>query len=136
MAQPQLTLAQRYKLSAYLQAGIPKSKMAEWLGTHRSTIYREILRNSLDGKYHPETAEKLIKERRASALKHQRISDPTWKLITKLIKLDFSPEQIAGFLARSGTRQISTEWIYQYILQDQRTGGNLYEHLRRSHKNR
>ncbi|MCK5146952.1 helix-turn-helix domain-containing protein [bacterium] len=27
-----------------------KSKMAEWLGTHRSTIYREILRNSLDGK--------------------------------------------------------------------------------------
>ena len=136
MARPQLTLAQRYKISSYLQVGISISQIAEWLGVHRSTIYREILRNSLNGKYHPETAEKLIKERRASARKHQRISDQTWKLVTKLIKIEFSPEQIAGSFECTGTKQISPEWIYQYILADQRKGGTLFKHLRRAHKTR
>lgn len=136
MAHSQLTLAQRYKIFAYLQAGISINQIAEWLDVHRSTIYREIKRNSLNGTYLPETAEKLIKERRAKARKHKKISDQTWQLIEKLLKLEFSPEQIAGFFERSGVKVISHEWIYQYILSDQAYGGKLYKHLRQAHKTR
>jgi len=56
MAHSQLTLAQRYKISAYLQAGILKSRIALYINVHRSTVYREIQRNSVDGKYDPERA--------------------------------------------------------------------------------
>jgi len=136
MAHTQITLAQRYKIFAYLQAGISINQIALWIGVHRSTIYREISRNSLNGKYHPETAVKVIKERRRKARKHQKISNQMWQLVEKLIKLDFSPEQVAGSFERSGTKQISQEWIYQYILADQRNGGTLYKHLRRAHKTR
>ena len=67
MAHTQLTLAQRYKISAYLQASISISQIAVYLNVHRSTIYREIQRNSLDGTYHPETAQKTLKERKRAS---------------------------------------------------------------------
>ena len=49
MAHSQLTLAQRYKISAYLQAGISKSRIALFIDVHRSTVYREVRRNSDHG---------------------------------------------------------------------------------------
>lgn len=136
MAQTQLTLAQRYEIKAYLQAGISKSKIAEWVGTHRSTIYREVKRNSLDEKYHPGHAERLLKQRRTTASKRRTISEPTWRIVEKLIRLDFSPEQISGFLNRSGLKIISHESVYQFILVDKSNGGTLWKHLRWSHKKR
>ena len=94
MAQPQLTLAQRYEIYAYLQAGISIDQIAKWLFVHRSTIYREVARNSLNGIYHPETAEKLIKERRTKARKHQKISSQTWKLIPSYSTSSYWEQQI------------------------------------------
>lgn len=64
------------------------------------------------------------------------IERSTWKLVDKLLKLEFSPEQIAGFFSRSGSKIISHESIYQYILADQKKGGTLHNHLRWSQKKR
>ena len=136
MAQTQLTLAQRYKISAYLQAGISKRRIATMTQVHHSTVCREIARNSLCGKYDPEAAEKKSKARRQQARKYRKISHQTWRLVEKLLMLDFSPEQIAGFFKRSGVKIISHETIYQYVLADQATGGTLWKHLRWSHKKR
>ena len=135
MAHTQLTLAQRYKISAYLQASISISQIAVYLNVHRSTIYREIARNSLDGTYHPETAQKILNERKRTA-KPRTISDQTWHLIETLLRLDYSPEQVSGHLNRSGIYSVSHEWIYQYVLADRATGGTLWKHLRWSHKKR
>jgi len=99
MAHTQLTLAQRYKISAYLQAGISVSQITVYLCVHRSTIYREIKRNNSDGTYHPEAAQKMLKERKKKA-KPKKISDQTWQLIETLLCLDYSPEQISGHLKR------------------------------------
>ena len=136
MAQQQLTLAQRYEISAYLQADISKSRIAELVQVHRSTIYREVKRNSHNGKYTPEKAQHQVRERRREAAKNKKISEQTWQLIEKLIKLDFSPEQIAGVLERTSTISISHEWIYQYILADKEAGGTLWRHLRWYRKQR
>lgn len=136
MARPQLTLAQRYNISAYLQAGISRRRIATQVQVHHSTVCREIARNSIRGKYDPEAAQEKSKTRRMQARKHRKISHQTWHLVEKLIRLDFSPEQIAGFFERSGVKLISYEWIYQYVLADKARGGTLWKHLRWSRKRR
>jgi IS30 family transposase len=135
MVQSQLTLAQRYKISAYLQAGISKSRIAMFINVHRSTVYREVQRNSNNGTYHPEAAQCKDRERKRQA-KSRKISEQAWSLVEKLLRLDYSPEQISGFFDRTGVYSISHEWIYQYVLQDKASGGDLWRHLRWSHKKR
>jgi len=135
MAHSQLTLAQRYKIFAYLQAGTSKSRIASFIGTHRSTVYREVDRNSIDGKYHPEEAHRKDRERKHQS-KPRQISDQAWSLVETLLRLDYSPEQISGFLKRAGFYSISHEWIYQYVLADKASGGDLWQHLRWSQKKR
>lgn len=44
--------------------------------------------------------------------------------------LQWSPEQISGWLQREYKIPISIEWIYQQVLCDKQSGGTLYRHLR------
>ena len=136
MAQPQLTLAQRYNISAYLQAGKSNHRIAYLMNIHHSTVFREIQRNSVNSKYNPEAAHRKSKDRRLNARKFSKISQETWSLVEKLVRFDFSPEQISGYLKRTETVTISHEWIYRYLRVDQQAGGDLWCHLRWSRKKR
>jgi len=60
----------------------------------------------------------------------------TWDLIESLIRMDWSPEQISGWLKNRQDFHISHEWIYQHILVDKQNGGDLYQHLRCQKKRR
>ena len=60
----------------------------------------------------------------------KRISGETWQWVERLMREDWSPEQISLWLAREKQIFVSHEWIYQYVLQDKRTGGDLHTHLR------
>jgi len=104
------------------------------LGVHKSTISREIQRNTGKKGYRPKQANKKALERRKQA--QTRIRESDWHLIERLIKLDWSPEQISLYLNEEQLRQVSHEWIYQYIYQDKRMGGKLWEHLRCQKKRR
>ncbi len=53
-----------------------------------------------------------------------------WRQVERLLREDWSPEQIHLWLKAEYTVSISHEWIYQYILQDKVCGGTLYHHLR------
>jgi len=56
----QLSLEQRSQLQLLLKMGISKKKLAEELGVHRSTVYRELKRNAKkDGGYSARYAEGL-----------------------------------------------------------------------------
>jgi len=58
-----LTKEQRYEISAYLKCDKTKIFIAKALGVDRSTIGRELQRNSTKhGKYFPEHAYKLIRQ--------------------------------------------------------------------------
>jgi IS30 family transposase len=50
--------------------------------------------------------------------------------------MDWSPEQISGWLKNNQGILISRERIYQHIWADKRHGGTLYRHLRHSNKQR
>jgi IS30 family transposase len=50
--------------------------------------------------------------------------------VETLLREDYSPEQVVGFLKQEGTACVSHERIYQHIWADKKRGGNLYKHLR------
>jgi IS30 family transposase len=136
MSYKQLTLRERYEIKAYMQAGISKSRIAEFIGVHKGTIYREVDRNKGSMGYDPELAQKKADARREGARKHIRFTDKVKERVEELLRLDFSPEQISGYLEKKEGIRISHETIYQHVYADQRAGGDLYTHLRWSRKKR
>lgn len=130
----QLTQIQRYQISAMLKTGHNKTEIATVLGVHASTIGRELKRNRGQRGYRPKQANQMAMQKRNKA--KVRIQEDTWALIESKLRQEWSPEQISGWLLKNLGIQVSHEWIYQYILADKRTGGDLYKHLRCQKKRR
>lgn len=129
MAHTQLTSEQRYQIKALLQANQSPTKIAEIIGVDRSTIYRELKRNTGLRGYRPKQAhEKALTRRQGKSKK--RIVPETWELIEAKLRLDWSPEQITNWFKKQGYEAVSHEWVYQHVYADKRTGGDLHEHLR------
>ena len=130
----QLTQGQRYQIKALLSIGTKKPAIARELSVTKSTIYREIKRNTGQRGYRPKQAhEKALMRRKAKS--QIRISAETWKLVDEELCEKWSPEQISGRLKKNEIN-ISHERIYQYVYADKRTGGILWKHLRCQKKRR
>jgi IS30 family transposase len=74
--------------------------------------------------------------RRSHSRRNRRFSDQDLQQVDRYLCQDWSPEQVAGYLRRTGPLAISHETIYQYIWTDKREGGHLYTHLRGARKQR
>ncbi len=131
----QLTLEQRYQISALLKLGFNKSAIAGELGVDKSSIGRELKRNFSKRGYRPRFADQQATERRRNKVA-PRITQDRWTEVENKVKEQWSPEQICGRLALEGRQTISHEWIYQRIYQDKRAGGTLYLNLRCQKKRR
>lgn len=136
MPYKQLTLCKRYEIKVYMQAGISKDRIASLLGIHRSTLYHELNRNKASNGYCFEAAQFKSDTRRRVARKHVRFTESVKEQVESLLKLDLSPEQIAGYLSKDHQINISHETIYQHILSDKQSGGDLHTHLRWAQKKR
>jgi transposase, IS30 family len=130
----QLTQGQRYQIYALKKTRHSLSEIAEVIGVHKSTVSRELNRNQGQRGYRPQQAQNLAVQRRQKAT--PRISRQTWVGVEKLLRQDWSPEQISGRLKKEQKVCISHEWIYQHVLVDKRAGGDLYKHLRCQKKRR
>ena len=125
----QLTEIERYQIWIGLSLGNTQAKIAECLHVHKSTICREIKRNSGQRGYRPKRAHELCLARRQSN-NAAKLDHDLWQTVESLIRKDWSPQQVSEWLKRNTTYSISHESIYQYVYEDQRTGGNLVKHLR------
>lgn len=125
----QLTQEQRYGIYSLIKTGHSQSEIAQVVGVHKSTISRELRRNRGERGYRYQQANRKANDRRKGKVP-LRISRETWALIETLIEEDWSPEQISGWLKLEVNISISHEWIYQHILLDKQSGGDLYRHLR------
>jgi len=130
----QLTQEQRYQIYALRKTGHSRSEIAAVIGVHKSTVGRELKRNHGQRGYRPQQAQNVAMERRQKGA--PRISTETWATVERLLRQDWSPEQISGRLKKEQKICISHEWIYQYVLQDKQAGGDLYRHLRCQKKRR
>lgn len=116
-----LTLDERRLLARLRDAGVPVARIAERLGRHISTIYRELKRNHFADDvlvdvtgYFAVVANDCAKERRARGAKLRR--DPGLAaFVVDRLRAAWSPEQIAGHLRRrsSGPR-LCHETIYRH----------------------
>lgn len=130
-----LTQNQRYQISALLKEKTPRTRIAEIVGVHKSTISRELQRNSGAYRYSPAMAHRLALDRRQDKAP-LRIGKQTWSLVEDLLRRQWSPEQIAGWLKSAGHPRVSHERIYRYVGQDRERSGTLYLHLRHGAKRR
>ncbi len=124
-----LTEGERNQVYALKHAGLTQRAIAEQISVHKSTICRELQRTKGLRGYRPKQAHRLAYSRQAQILR-TRILDGIWTVIEKMIRKDWSPEQINGHLNDTAERGVSTEWIYQHIYTDKRNGGDLHTHLR------
>lgn len=128
-----LTYAQRCQIPALLKRRIPKGIIANDLGIHRSTLTRELSRNSGLRGYRHKQAQRKSEARRSTAS-----ASSTLKMTPDLIaavrfvleNYQWSPDQISGFFLSNQIASISAETIYRHIWSDKRAGGKLFQHLR------
>ena len=112
-----LTLEQRYKIEAYINAGSSISEIAELVDKDKSVISREIKRNSdqRSGVYKAVLADKKALNRHNVKPKKCTLTTEVEANILFYLKKDYSPEQIVGRAKIDKRAMVSTERIYQYI---------------------
>lgn len=132
----QLSDEERYKIGAMKTAGSSVGEIARELKRHRSTIDREIRRNSAayDGYYRARFACEKTRGRRSRSRRNLHYGAEQFAPVEVMIREDFSPEQIVGRLRLEGLRAMSHETIYCWIWADKERGGTLWRHLRGARK--
>jgi len=134
-----LTLSEREEISRALVAGHSMRSIAAQLGRAPSTICREIKRNAGQECYRASQADQCAWDRgrrpKTSKLAHNRALA---RIVAGKLQLQWSPEQVAGWLKRiypdDPSRQVSHETIYRSLFIQARGAlkKELVEHLRRT----
>jgi len=115
-----------------LQKEYSYTDIGKELGFHRTTIQREIERNSEDGIYKAGVAQRKYKQRRRESKIKYRIIDNDIgikRFILKYMKMDWSPEQIDGTF-----KNVSHMTIYRYLDRNREFKKYLRRHGKRRRK--
>ena len=133
----QLNAEERSVLAALRTLGLSQAEIARHLGRHRSTIWRELRRNSApyDGGYRSKRAHQRAHARLWRSRRNSQFGPAQWARVEELLREEWSPEQVAGHLRRHGELRISHETIYRHVWTDWKKGGTLHAHLRGARKN-
>lgn len=131
-----LTREERYTIERMSKAGYPQKAIARSLDRSEGTISRELRRNCGQRGYRFQQADEKARLRRFESPKRIKFTDEMQRKVERLLREDWSPEQVSGHLRRMGEETVSHERIYQHVYRDHRHGGALYRHLRRQRKRR
>ncbi len=124
MTYKHLSQAERYQIHALIKAGNDQSQIAKLLDRHKSTISRELSRNTGSRGYRPKQACEMSADRAQNSRNANTV--PAWvnDQAQLLLQLQWSPEQIASKLP------ISHETVYLRVYADKAQGGTLWKNLR------
>jgi transposase, IS30 family len=115
-----LNLAERQVLQGLLKQGYSRREIAELMARHRSTIYRELGRNSSARGYRARHAQQAADQRRQACRRPLKLADLETQLyVAERLQQAWSPDQIAGRARRDFPRQpaqwLSSTTIYSWI---------------------
>ena len=134
-----LSLAEREEISRAVVAGHSMRSIAAPLGRAPSTISREIKRNGGQACYRASQADQSAWDRgRRPKTGKLAANRALGRLVAGKLRLQWSPEQVAGWLKRTypddTSRQVSSETIYRSLFIQARGAlkKELVEHLRRT----
>lgn len=127
-----LSLAEREEISRGLAAGLSLRVIAAGLGRAPSTVSREVLANGGRASCRAAAADRAAWSRAARPKATKLAGSPALAaLVTAKLELDWSPEQIAGWLKNEfpddGAMQVSHESIYRSLFVQ--TRGSLRKEL-------
>ncbi len=133
----QITSGERYAIAALKTQKLSIRAIAAELGRSPATISRELRRNlSSQGRYTPNKAASYAVARRRRSRRNARFGTDDWVIVDQLLELDWSPEQVSGWLKIHDLLSISHETIYLHVWRDKRENGELWTHLRQATKKR
>jgi len=125
-----LTREQRYTISVCLKKKMSLSAIAKLINVSKSTVSREIKRNSnMYRHYVAVDAQQFSEMRKSVPRRPGKLSREDWRDIEQCLRRHWSPETIAGVRKRDGKACVSVEWIYHIIRLDKERGGTLYTFL-------
>lgn len=111
----QLTLDERYQIQALVQLDFSARKIAVELGRSNRTISNELTRTK-NSTYSAQLAHAIALDKRKTALKFSKMTEDIIDKIDSLLKVDFSPEQIAGRMKKESIEgRVSTQTIYRLV---------------------
>ncbi len=125
-----ITLEERYYIQKEKGNGISIPAIAKQLNRNKSTIYREIARNTGCDGYNYQEAQELADTRRKTATKRIVFTPDMQERVNEQIRRTLSPEQVCGRLQLLGFECVSHERIYQHVWKDKENGGDLHTYLR------
>ena len=134
MSYTHLSLEERHYIQISMKNEKSLTKIARDLGRSQSALSREVKRNLGQRGYRHQQAHAMAQERHRVKDKAIKMTCKIRAIIDEYIYQDWSPEQIAGKLLKDGVIELHHETIYQYILADKRSGGDLHTHLRHQGK--
>ncbi len=134
----QLGQAERDKIFQLKKKGLNNVEIGKHLGRNKSTIGRELRRNTHQKlhQYLPDTAERkaLKRKERGRKVRYVDKEQPLKNRIIRLLQGGWSPDLIAGRLKRTKGLFLNQESIYQFIYSLEGRKQNLRQYLRRSHR--
>ena len=129
-----LTEHERYHINMMNKQNYTLTEIARTMDRNKSTISREIKRNTGGKGYRHKQAHYFAKTRHGQKNKRIKLNDDLQHYIKQKLGLYWSPEQVSGRLRMEENMHISTETIYRMILKDKVAGGSLYRFLRHQGK--
>lgn len=128
-----LTQNERFYIEKRRSEGVSQATIARELQLPRSTISRELRRNTdstFNGIYSCRRAETLARSRRQKAVSRNafhQLNQDAQHLVRQELSAHTSPEVISGRLKLKLGISISKNTLYRYIQQERQAGGSLYQ---------
>ena len=135
MTYKRVTKTERNLIRIWRQAGYNQAEIAKRLCRDRSTISREITRNSGSNGYQPNQAHRMAQER-AKRSGPRRLIDEVKVDIEARLSDAWTPEMISGRARLEDRPWVCKETIYKYIYADAKEGGSLWKNLPRANRKR
>ena len=134
----QLTFEERVVISTMKQQGMSYTAIAAQVGRNKSSISRELDRNRYSNQiaYMPDIANRKAKERKHKQITKIEKNESIKNYIITKLKDKWSPDVIAGRLAKELSLKITMETIYRYIYSSAGRALNLTSYLATRRKKR
>jgi IS30 family transposase len=119
MTYQHLSQTERYQIYILMKDGKTQTQIAQLIGRYKSTISRELARNTGLRGYRPKQACLLAEVRALGCRNAAQITTDQWNQTVDCLLAQWSPVQIANQVG------ISHETIYRHVYADKAAGGSL-----------
>lgn len=118
-----LSMAERCRFNCFLSMKLKIGEIAKRMDRHRSTLYRELNRDTEDGFYLPSIAHKLAQTRHSHPPNKLDVFVDLNKYVIEKLHIGWTPKEISGRMRLDKLDfYVCPESIYRYIYRNKHLG--------------